>query len=110
MKILLDNCVRKRLHRFFGGHEVLHATDVGWEELRNGDLLRQANERFDVLVTVDKNMRFQSNLREMRLRVAVLNVKSNDFGHLADAVRTLLPMLESLPEGEFTVIRPYPSG
>ena len=75
MRIPLDTCVRRDLKPYFAPAEILHMLDLGWEELRNGDLLRRANERFDVLVTVDKNMRFQSNLRGMRLRVAVLDVK-----------------------------------
>ncbi len=49
-------------------------------------------------------MRFQSNLRGMRLRVAVLDVKGNDFAQLTAAAKALLPRLESLPEGEFTVV------
>ena len=104
MRILLDNCVRSRLRHAFHGHEATHVTYIGWEDLRNGDLLRKADERFDVLVTVDKNMRFQSNLRGMHLRVAVLEVKANDFGQLVAAVESLLPIIDQLPEGEFTVI------
>lgn len=48
-------------------------------------------------VTVDKNVRFQSNLRGMDLRVAVLDVKGNDFVQLIGAAQALLPRLESLP-------------
>lgn len=104
MKIILDNCVRRRLIERFVGHEVSHAMDLGWETLKNGQLLRQANERFDILVTVDKNMRFQSNLAGMQLSVAVLNVRGNDYEQLLKAVDQLLGRLENLPNGEFTVI------
>ena len=104
MKVLLDNCVRSDLKPYFAPLEVLHTLDLGWAELRNGDLLRQANERFDILVTVDKNMRFQSNLRGMRLRVAVLDVKGNDFTQLIAVTQVLLSRIERLPEGEFTVV------
>ena len=104
MRILLDNCVRNDLKPYFAPLEILHTLDLGWGDLCNGDLLRQANERFDILVTVDKNMRFQSNLRGMRLRVAVLDVKGNDFTQLIAATQVLLSRLDSLPEGEFTVV------
>ena len=104
MRILLDNCVRNDLKSYFAPLEILHTLDLGWGDLRNGDLLRQANERFDILVTVDKNMRFQSNLRGMRLRVAVLDVKGNDFTQLIAATQVLLSRLDSLPGGEFTVV------
>ena len=104
MRVLLDNCVRSDIKPYFAPLDILHTFDLGWEEFRNGDLLRQANERFDLLVTVDKNMRFQSNLRGMRLRVAVLDVKGNDSTQLIAATQALLSRLESLPEGEFTVV------
>ena len=104
MRVLLDNCIRSDLKPYLAPLDVLHTLDLGWEELRNGDLLRQANERFDILVTVDKNMRFQSNMRGMRLRVAVLDVKGNDFAQLIAATQVLLSRLERLPEGQFTVV------
>ena len=104
MRVLLDNCVRRDIKPYFRDLDVLHTSNIGWEDLRNGELLRQANERFDLLVTVDKNMRFQSNLRGMRLRVAVLDVKGNDFDQLVAVVDALLPCLEELPQGEFTVL------
>jgi predicted nuclease of predicted toxin-antitoxin system len=108
LRVLLDNCVRIDLKPYFTPLEVLHTLDLGWEELRNGDLLRQANERFDIVVTVDKNMRFQSNLRGMRLRVAVLDVKGNDFTQLIAATEILLSRIERLPEGEFSVVNLQP--
>ena len=63
MKILLDNCVHYKAKSLFPGHEVLHARDLGWRQLSNGELLAQALQHsFDVLVTTDKNIRYEHNL------------------------------------------------
>jgi len=104
LRILLDHCVRRRLLKSFVPHPTSHTADIGWAQLRNGELLRQANAQYDILVTVDKNMRFQSNLSGMKLRVAVLDVRGNDLQELLRAAEKLLPILDTCPEGAFTVI------
>jgi hypothetical protein len=45
----------------------------GWEELENGDLIDAAETAgFDVLVTTDKNIRYQQNLKTRRIALVVL--------------------------------------
>jgi len=45
-------------------HTVKTARQLGWHTLTNGELLRAAEEAgFDVLVTTDKNLVYQQNLR-----------------------------------------------
>ncbi len=45
----------------------------GWDRLSNGDLLHAAEEAgFDVLVTTDKNIRYQQNLKGRRIAIIVL--------------------------------------
>ena len=45
---------------------------MGWSNLDNGNLLREAERAFDVLITTDKNLRYQQNLRGRRLAIIVL--------------------------------------
>ncbi len=104
MKILLDNCVKKHVVKLIPGHEVVHSVDIGWAALKNGELLAKAALEFDVLVTVDKRMRFQSNLKGIDLCVAILDIRSNDLAELRLAVEQLLARVESLKPGLFTVI------
>ena len=57
MKILLDECVTKRLKSSFSSHEVLTVTQMKWNGIKNGKLLSLCIENnFDVLLTIDKNM------------------------------------------------------
>ena len=53
-------------------HEVSTAFELGWSNLENGDLLREAEGRFEVFVTTDQNLRYQQNLGGRRLAILVL--------------------------------------
>jgi len=78
VKILLDNCMDIRAKSLFAGHQVEHVLDVGWDSLNNGKLLLAAAEaKFDVMVTVDKNLRFQQNLEALPLSVIEFDVVKN---------------------------------
>jgi hypothetical protein len=58
VKILLDECVDRRLAREISGHDVHTVPQMGWAGIKNGDLLTLAEKQFEVFVTVDRNLRF----------------------------------------------------
>jgi hypothetical protein len=71
--ILLDNNVPRGLARALAAHTVSEAREHGWATLKNGDLLSVAEEaRFEVLVTSDKNIRHQQNLKDRKIALVVL--------------------------------------
>ena len=45
---------------------------MGWSDLSNGDLLQRAETHFDLLITPDKNLRYQQNLTGRRIAILVL--------------------------------------
>jgi hypothetical protein len=45
---------------------------MGWAEFDNGDLLLEAETRFNALVTTDQNLRYQQNLANRRRAILVL--------------------------------------
>ena len=53
-------------------HEVSTAFELGWSNLENCNLLREAEGRFEIFVTTDQNLRFQQNLGGRRLAILVL--------------------------------------
>ena len=74
MLILFDHVTPRGLARFLAGHAIVHAKDRGWDTLSNGDLLSAAERAgFDVVVTADKNMRYQQNLEGRRIAIVVLS-------------------------------------
>jgi hypothetical protein len=74
MLLLFDNGTPRTLARYLiDQHTVTEARARGWEELENGDLLIAAESAgFDVLITTDKNLRYQQNLATRKLAVVVL--------------------------------------
>ena len=87
MRLLLDECVPKRLIRELPGHEARTVQDLGWAGIKNGALLRLANGKFDALLTVDQGIEYQQNLSGLSISVVVMMAPSND----VDDLRPLLP-------------------
>jgi hypothetical protein len=74
MLVLFDHVTPSGVARFLPAHTVTKAKDRGWDTLTNGDLLAEAERAgFEVLLTADKNMRYQQNLRDRRIAIVVLS-------------------------------------
>ncbi|HWF44562.1 MAG TPA: DUF5615 family PIN-like protein, partial [Candidatus Kapabacteria bacterium] len=67
MRILLDECVPRSMKQFLAGHYVRTAQQAGFASYKNGELLKAAEAEFDLLITADKNLRYQQNLEERSL-------------------------------------------
>jgi hypothetical protein len=73
MRILFDQGTPVPIRRALNDHEVRTAFQQGWDQLRNGELLLAAEEaNFDILLTTDKNLRYQQNLSSRRISIVVL--------------------------------------
>ena len=73
MQILFDNGTPRGLASFLTGHSVEEARARRWEELKNGELIDSAEAAgFDVMVTTDKNIRYQQNLKDRKIALVVL--------------------------------------
>jgi hypothetical protein len=58
MKLLLDECIDRRLIREFVGYDIKTVPQMGWSGVKNGKLLTLAQKDFDVFITVDRNLSF----------------------------------------------------
>jgi hypothetical protein len=73
LRVLFDNSIPRGLQRFFAGHEIGIAADLGWERLENGKLLAAAEEAgFDVLLTADQGIKNEQNLTMYKIAVVAL--------------------------------------
>lgn len=95
MKILLDECVPKRLGRALFEHQVMTTPQAGWAGIKNGELLGRAAEDFDIFVTVDRNLAFQQNLSSLPLPVVVIHARSNKLRDIQQHVPALQQTLSS---------------
>lgn len=100
MKLLLDECIDRRLARELAVHEVKTVPQMGWFGVKNGELLALAEAAFDVFITVDRNLSFQQNLPGFNIAVLVLHASSNRLADLRPLIPKVLPILPKLSKGE----------
>ena len=102
MKLLLDECIDRRLAKEIEGHEVVTVPQAGWAGIQNGELLRLAQAQFDVFVTVDRNLSFQQHLPQFTIAVIVLQAPTNRLKDLRPLVPQLQQMVPVAPKGQVT--------
>ena len=74
MRVLFDNGVPRGVASVLKEHVVEEARDRGWDRLTNGDLLRAAEVAgFEVLLTTDRNIRYQQNLSRRVIAIVTLS-------------------------------------
>lgn len=72
MKVLFDQGTPVPLRRYLRTHEVTTVYELGWSTLQNGSLISQAEAAgFEILITTDKNWKYQQNLRDAHSRNCV---------------------------------------
>ncbi len=94
LRILLDHCTPATLAEEFTPHQVTTAQEMGWTRLSNGELLRAAAEKFDVLISTDKGLPHQQNQESLPLSVIVLRAMTNRLDDLRPLARLALEALE----------------
>jgi hypothetical protein len=100
MKLLLDECVVHDLKRDLVGHEVSTVVEAGFGGLENGELLRAASGKFDVLITVDRNLPFQQNLGSLPIAVLILMTRGITYPDLKPLIPEVLASLNTIQPGE----------
>lgn len=99
MKVLLDACVPRPLRRFLPDHTVRTAQEMGWGQLKNGALLREAEAQFDGLISTDQNLKHQQNLGGRQLAILVL--PTNDWPTLRAQAEKIATKVAELKPGDF---------
>lgn len=101
MRILLDEQLPRQLVPYFVGHDVRTTQEQRWAGKRNGELLKLALAAgFEILVTGDKNLEFQQNLKNSGLVVVVLVAPSNKLEDLLPRIPGALAAITAAKPGE----------
>jgi predicted nuclease of predicted toxin-antitoxin system len=96
MRLLLDENLPKRLKTDFQEHEIYTAADKGWTGISNGKLLEfLVKNKFDALLTFDKNLQHQQNFSKYTISVLVLNASDNSYLTLKNLVPEIKKVLLS---------------
>jgi hypothetical protein len=100
LRILLDENLPVDLAAELVGHEVATVVGLGWQGIKNGDLLHRAQEHFEVLVTMDRNLEFQQDVKGFELSILLVLAHSNRMVHLRPLVPAILKAIETGRPGE----------
>ena len=104
MRVLLDECLPKRLKSEVEADEVRTVPEVGWASKKNGELLRLAQLDFDVLLTNDQNLEHQQNLKKFDLAFVVLVALTNDIEDLKPLMPAANAAMRTIQPGEIQYI------
>ena len=92
MRVLIDECLPKKLKRELPGHQVMTVQERGWSSKKNGELLRLLQGEFDVFLTADQNLTYQQNLSNTSVAVIVLVAQNNRI----EALRPIMPKVQEV--------------
>jgi predicted nuclease of predicted toxin-antitoxin system len=101
MKVLLDECVPRKLKDSLADRECQTVPEAGLAGKKNGELLGLAESLgFDVFVTMDKGVEYEQNLGGRRIAIIVLRSRSNRLIDLLPLVPACLVELSSIAPGQ----------
>ncbi len=103
MRVLFDQGTPVPLRHALLGHSVSTAYELGWATLKNGELLRSAEEKgFEVLVTTDTNLKYQQNLAARQIAVVVLTTTS--WPRIRSDVESVSSAVNSASKGSYVEV------
>jgi len=106
MRLLFDECVSRLLKAGFAGHghECFTVPEVGLAGRKNGELLTLAEGKFDVFVTIDKNIRYQQNLSGRKIAILIIRARSSEIDDLLPELPACIVALHSIQPGQVVQI------
>jgi hypothetical protein len=103
MKVLFDQGTPAPLRRQLAGHMVDTVYERGCSTLKNGALLSIAEQAgYDVLMTTDRQLRYQQDLTGRRLAIVVLLTTS--WPRIQQRVTAIQAAIDSLTPGDYQEI------
>jgi hypothetical protein len=105
MRVLLDECLPRKLKFEFPDHKVRTVPGAGWAGKENGELLKLAEKSFDIFITNDQNLVFQQNIKALNISIIVLSVKSNRLKDLLLYVSQIKLAIGRITTGEIITIK-----
>jgi predicted nuclease of predicted toxin-antitoxin system len=97
IKILIDECLPIRLKNEYSEHKVFTVQEIGWQGKKDNDLLKLAvDERFEVFITIDKNIGYQQNTKKIKLGIIVLDVPRTKLENLKSMTKKVLELISKV--------------
>ena len=102
MNILLDECTPRAVKKRLPHLAIPTVQEMGWSGVKNGELLKLAEQQFDVFITTDKNLRHQQNLA--RIKLAFLLLPTNQVPVVVALLSEIEEALKTIQTGDFVEI------
>ena len=104
MRVLIDACLPVQLKDHIPLPGVRTAREMGWQRKKNGELLALAQQQFDVLLTMDKNLPDQQLLSRFDIGLLIIRAPSNRMGDLVPLVPKIVQFLPLVKKGRALVL------
>jgi len=106
MRLLIDECLPRKVKFLFaeGGHECKTVGDAGFSSKENGELIALADKNFDVLITIDKNIRHQQNMKGRNIAILIIRPASNDIDDIRPHITQALAALKTISPGQLVEV------
>ncbi|MGD1094712.1 MAG: DUF5615 family PIN-like protein [Bryobacteraceae bacterium] len=103
MKVLLDECIPRKLKNSLPDHECRTVPEAGLAGKKNGVLLSLAESRgFEVFLTMDKGLEYEQNLTGRKIAVLILRAQSNRLVDLLPLLPACINIMRSIGPGQVT--------
>lgn len=108
MRVLIDECLPAGLKESLAalGHKCETVRRVGYGAKKNGELLSLMEGQWDVLLTNDRNIKYQQNISGRNVSILILCAKSNRIKDLLPLMPACAQALLSLVPGSVVEVGP----
>ena len=105
MKVLFDQGTPAPLRRTLAGHVVETAYERGWSSLENGELIAAAEGAgFDVLVTTDKNLKYQQNLTVTARTLSIVVLLTTSWPRIQGSLPAVVEAIDTASRGAYVEV------
>src|SRR5581483_5857297 len=105
MRLLLDECIPRRLKDSFSSHDCRSVSQEGWAGKKNGELLSLAEETgVRVFLTLDQGIEYQHNLQSRKIAIRLVRAKSSRLADLLPHVPEIMRVLGVIQRGQIITI------
>ena len=99
MRILLDEGVPDTIQTRLTNFEISTIQQMGWRGIKNEALLDLMGQQFSILISTDKNLPFQQNLKKRQIAVIIL--PANDVPSVIELLPRIEDAVQIVASGEF---------
>ena len=103
-RIILDENLAVRFRTHLSEFDVVTVRYQGWCGIQNGDLIRLIDDSFDILITGDKNLRYQQN--NTARKIAIIEVPSTQLQALLLIRDEIVKSIRAISPGDYVRISP----